>query len=134
MIGRALLVWLLLTGIAFVNGAFRTFILTPATGEAAGHITSTLLLCGLILLVTWLTIGWVNPPTRRAAWAIGILWCVLTVAFEFLAGHYLFGNTWERLLADYDLGRGRVWVLVLPTTLIAPFLMSRLQGRLAGEA
>jgi hypothetical protein len=46
----------------------------------------------------------------------------MTVAFELLAGHYLFGNTWERLLADYNVLRGRIWVLVLITTFLAPRL------------
>jgi hypothetical protein len=51
---------------------------------------------------------------------IGAVWLALTLAFEFLAGHYLFGSSWERLLADYDLLRGRVWILVLLATLFAP--------------
>ena len=37
---------------------------------------------------------------------VGIAWVALTVAFEFLAGHYVFGNSWEKLLADYNVLRG----------------------------
>jgi hypothetical protein len=48
------------------------------------------------------------------------VWLLLTVAFEFLAGHYLFGHAWDRLLADYNLAGGRIWVLVLATTMFAP--------------
>ena len=48
---------------------------------------------------------------------------MLTLAFEFLAGHFLFRNTWERLLADYNLAQGRVWILVLVTTLVTPVLV-----------
>jgi hypothetical protein len=40
--------------------------------------------------------------------------------FELLAGHYVFGNSWEKLLADYNLFRGRIWVLVLIVILFAP--------------
>jgi hypothetical protein len=47
----------------------------------------------------------------------------LTVGFEFLAGHYLFGNPWRRLLEDYNVVRGRVWMLVLLTTALAPLLI-----------
>jgi hypothetical protein len=50
---------------------------------------------------------------------VGIAWLLLTVAFEFLAGHYLFHNPWARLLEDYNVFRGRIWVLVLLTTLVA---------------
>ena len=41
-------------------------------------------------------------------------------AFEFLAGHFLFGNPWSMRVADYNLAAGRVWVLVLLATLVAP--------------
>jgi hypothetical protein len=44
-------------------------------------------------------------------------------AFEFLAGHCLFGNPWSRLLdEDYDVFRARVWVLALLTTAAAPLV------------
>lgn len=65
----------------------------------------------LILAITFVAMPW-----------IGALWVAMTVAFELLAGHYLFGNTWERLLADYNVLRGRIWVLVLITTFLAPRL------------
>ena len=50
------------------------------------------------------------------------MWLALTVSFEFLGGHFLFGQPWQRLLADYDLLDGRVWVLVLVVTALAPRL------------
>ena len=58
---------------------------------------------------------------------IGAGWVVLTLAFEFLAGHYLFANSWERLLADYNVAQGRIWILVLITTLLAPVVVYRLR-------
>jgi len=59
---------------------------------------------------------------------IGVLWLVLTLAFEFLAGHYVFGNPWSRLWTDYDVLRGRIWILVLVTTLVAPVIAARIRG------
>jgi hypothetical protein len=52
----------------------------------------------------------------------------LTLAFEFLAGHYLFGNPWSKLLADYNLLRGHIWVLVLITTAFGPLLSAYGRG------
>jgi hypothetical protein len=37
----------------------------------------------------------------------------------------VFGNTWERLLADYDVLRGRIWVLVLLANLVSPVWVFR---------
>ena len=51
---------------------------------------------------------------------VGTVWVALTVAFEFVAGHYVFGNSWERLIADYNVFRGRIWILVLLMNLFAP--------------
>jgi hypothetical protein len=50
---------------------------------------------------------------------VGLYWLLLTVAFEFLGGHYLFGKSWENLPADYNLMRGRVWVAVLVATAVS---------------
>jgi hypothetical protein len=58
----------------------------------------------------------------------------LTAAFELLFGRYVAGASWESLLADYDLRRGRLWPLVLVTLLLAPWLVSLARhGRGAAE-
>ena len=120
MILRALLAWLALCAVAVANGTVRQFLLLPAVGSYAGHVISSVTLSLLILLVAWLSIRWIGPATVRQAWLVGFLWLSATVAFEFLAGHYLFRNPWPKLLADYDVRQGRVWVVVLVATLLAP--------------
>lgn len=122
MLLRALVVWCLLLVAAVANGAFREALLVPRLGNLAGHVVSTLLLCALIVAIAWFTIDWVSPDRIAAALTIGALWLVLTVAFEFGAGHYLLGRPWEILLADYDVLHGRVWPLVLVFTLLAPLV------------
>ena len=37
----------------------------------------------------------------------------MTVAFEFGFGHFVAGHSWQRLLGDYNLLEGRVWLLFL---------------------
>lgn len=120
MIRRALLVWVALCLVAIVNGTFRQFVLLPGVGAYAGHVLSSVTLSLLILLVARLSIRWIHPTTARAAWAIGVCWLTATVVFEFVAGHYLFHHPWSKLLADYDVRQGRVWVVVLVATLVAP--------------
>lgn len=114
--------------VAIANGAFREAVLRPRLGEPAGRIISTLMLCALILLIAVLSIGWIGPATVGQAFVVGLVWLGLTLAFEFLAGHYLFGDPWEKLLADYNILRGRLWVLVPITTLLAPWLAARIRG------
>lgn len=129
MITRALLAWLALLLFAILNGALRQAILIPYFGERAGQIVSTLLLSAIILGAAWVLLPWIHPRTGRDAWIVGALWLVLTVAFEFLGGHYLFGDPWEELLAAYNLAQGQIWVLVLITTLVAPVVVFPLRAR-----
>lgn len=128
MIYRALAIWIVLLLLASANGALREGWLIPAMGETAGRAASTILLSAIILALTWLTIGWIRPLTPGDAWWVGALWVALTLAFEFLAGHHLFGNAWEQLLEDYNVLGGRIWVFVLVTTAIAPWLAARARG------
>lgn len=130
MILRALAVWLLLLILAVLNGGLRDTQLSPRLGDTVGRGISTLLLCGLIVLATWLTIGWIRPGGSREALAVGALWVALTLAFEFGVGHYGFGKPWPELLADYDLSRGRIWITVLVVTLLAPWWTARSRGLL----
>jgi len=124
---RALLAWLVLLALAVVNGAARETWLIPRIGGSAGHAASSLSLSALIFLLSWVAIGWINPATARDAFLIGLAWLALTLAFEFIAGHYVFRKPWNELLADYDVLSGRMWVIVLVTTTLAPLLTANMR-------
>jgi hypothetical protein len=133
MLLRGLLVWCVLLAAAIVNGSVRVAWLVPRTGETIGHVLSTLTLSAAILIIAWLTIGWIAPATPREALALGALWLAMTLAFEFGAGHYLFRTPWDVLLQDYDVSRGRVWPLVLAVTAAAPLAAAVGRGLLRSE-
>jgi len=122
---RSLVVWCAFVVLAVINGSFRDAVLTPRLGEHESHVIGTITLCTAILIVTWLTINWMRPAKSTDALLIGGVWVLMTVGFEFLVGHYVFGTSWARLLADYDLLGGRVWLLVLATVAFAPLTMAR---------
>jgi hypothetical protein len=122
MAGRALIVWGALLVVAIANGLVRVAWIIPRVGDQRGHQISTLTLSASILLVTFLTIAWLRPASRMDALAIGAMWVAMTLAFEFLGGHYLFGKSWDALLAEYNLLAGRIWILVLLVTAAAPLM------------
>jgi hypothetical protein len=128
VIVRALAVWGLLLVLAVLNGGVRDTWLSPVLGDTIGRAISSVLLALLILLATWLTIRWIGPTTPGQAMMVGALWVGLTLAFEFGVGHYGFGKSWAELLADYDLLRGRIWILVLLATFVAPMLTFTRRG------
>jgi hypothetical protein len=128
MLLRATLIWLGILVLASLNGAVRDLVLAPQLGDPLARAISTLVLCGLILLVTWRSIRWIAPRCQRDALIVGLLWVLWTLGFEFLAGRYLFVKSWATLLEDYDLSRGRIWILALLTTFAAPVLLARTAG------
>ena len=128
MIVRAIVVWFILVVTAIANGSFRVSVLIPRIGERAGHVVSTILLCIEILLVSWLTIRWIMPETPARAALVGGIWLAMTLVFEFGFGHYVAHKSWSELLADYDVLRGRIWVLVLVTTFASPWIVGRVRG------
>ncbi len=90
-----------------------------------GHVVSTMLLSGLIVAVAGVTVAWIAPAASRAAFAVGILWMALTLAFEFGAGYWLFHKPLAELVYDYNLTRGRIWPLVLVATVLSPVLVGK---------
>ena len=129
MVGRAAVVWFGIMLLAILNGAARDILFVSRMGDLAARALSCLTLSALIAGVTWVSLRWIGPASSVDAWRIGAVWLVMTLAFEFIAGHYLFGTPWPALLADYDLLAGRLWVVVLAITLAAPALIFTL-GRI----
>ena len=126
---RAFLAWLAILVLAILNGGLREGVLIPHLGEQVGRVLSPALLALLVAAAAWPAVPWIRPADLRGAWGVGLFWLGLTLAFEFLAGHYLFGDSWERLLAEYDVSKGRLWVLVPITTLLAPVVVQALRSR-----
>ena len=125
---KAFAVWLLLMTTAIANGLVRERLLVPRLGTGTAHDASTALLCLLVFAITLATIGWIAPRSAAGAIAVGTLWLVLVLLFEFGFGHFVAGRTWSELFADYDLTRGRVWLAVPLVTWMAPFLTTRLRA------
>lgn len=120
--------WLGLLAIAMANGALREGLYAAQMTELAAHQLSTLL--GLLLFtlyIGWFTVRWPLPSAGLAV-GVGALWLGLTLAFEFGFFHYVMGRPWSRLLRDYDLSAGRLWVLIPIWTAMAPFVFYRLRG------
>ncbi len=123
-------VWLVLTVLAVLNGTLRNYTYARALGEYAGHVLSSLIFVAVVFAVTYafLRLARVDYGTGDLL-AVGGIWLALTVAFEFLFGHYVVGHPWSRLLADYNIVKGRAWTLVLLAVFLAPLVAGNLVRR-----
>lgn len=116
--------WGLLVVFAILNAGLRQGVLIPSLGETAGRALSSVTLSAMILVIAFAFLNWSDiQRSSTDLWLMGVIWLVLTVLFEFGFGHFVMGNSWDALLADYNIFEGRIWALVLVATLVGPRLM-----------
>lgn len=123
MISQSFLYWVLLIPIAIGNGSFREFVIAKRVPELRAHQLSTITGLTLFTVYYWILSYFWKLSSYPEAIAIGFLWLALTVLFEFVFGHYVMKHPWSRLLADYNLAKGRLWVLVLVWTFLGPAMV-----------
>jgi hypothetical protein len=119
--------WAPMVVIAVANGAVREAWYGRYVTELRAHQISTgsgLLLLGAYI---WVVIRLWPPESPTEAIVVGLIWLILTIAFEFLFGHYVAGHSWSRLFRDYNVVAGRVWTLVVVWVAVAPYVVLRLQ-------
>jgi hypothetical protein len=124
---RSFLVWLLFIPLAIANGALRDLVLTPALGDTLGRAVSSLTLSLLILGLTLLLVKRLGVNTRVGYLVVGLFWLILTLLFEVSFFVLVMGHPLDELLKDYDIFRGRLWLIVLVTTFFAPLLASKMR-------
>lgn len=125
MILRYILAWIPMIFIGIINGIVRESTYGKYLDELRAHQVSTITGVLLFGFYIWgLTRLWsIESPAQ--ALTIGFIWLGLTVVFEFTFGHYIAGHSWSRLLSDYNILAGRVWIVVLIWIAIAPLLFYR---------
>jgi hypothetical protein len=127
MIWKNVLSWFGLLVIAMINGAIRDFVYKSYVGDLAAHQISCVTGIGLFAIAIWYFCKLWPLASSQQAWMVGFIWLAMTVSFEFLFFHYARGVPWNVLLHDYDIFQGRLWILVLIWTTIAPWVMWRLK-------
>jgi hypothetical protein len=95
---RGLLVFLLIMAVETVHGVLRGLFLVPRVGEEAAALIGWPAGLLIVLLVSYLAIGWTGLRTRGGLLRLGAVWAVLTVAFEVMIG-LLRGMGAEAILA-----------------------------------
>ena len=122
MLVRYLLSWFLLAIVAVANGVIREFIYGKHVSELLAHQISTgtgILFTGLLM---WGLSSFWPIESFGQAWIIGACWFFATIAFEFGFGYFVAGHSWRKLLSDYNIFHGRVWLLFLVWITIMPYV------------
>ena len=126
MIFKYSLAWIPMVFLAIVNGALRELTYGRAMPEVRAHQVSVV--TGILFFgaYTWLlSFKWPLQSSEQAT-IIGFLWLALTVAFEFVFGHYVMHHPWSGLLHEYNILAGRLWILVLLAVTFLPLVVFKI--------
>ncbi|MDY6896123.1 MAG: hypothetical protein SVO01_12035 [Thermotogota bacterium] len=118
--------WFLFMLLAIINAGIREGIYTSFLDELRAHQLSTITLMIIFLIGAYLVLRFSQLHlSDQQALIMGSIWMIMTLCFEFIAGHFLFGNSWEKLFADYNILKGRIWILIPITTFLSPYLVNK---------
>ena len=79
--------------------------------------------------IVTLTIRWLPPAGTRRLVSVGVVWVVLTVAFEVSLGRGLLGYSWHRLASDYNMREGGLLPIGLAVMVLSPVIATWLRAR-----
>lgn len=125
MIWRYILAWIPMVFIGIINGVIRQVTYGKYFSELRAHQVSTATGVLLLGLYIWAIAHLWSFDSPKQAISVGLLWLGLTVIFEFTFGHFVAGHSWSKLLSDYNILAGQIWLVVLIWVAIAPWLFSR---------
>jgi hypothetical protein len=123
---KYLLAWIPMVLIGVANGIARVSTYGKHMSDLKAHQVSTLTGVVLMGIYIYAVSRFFEFESGRQALLVGVMWLLMTVAFEFGFGHYVAGHEWGRLFSDYDLAAGRLWTVFLLWVLVAPYVFFRL--------
>ncbi len=129
IISKSVGIWLLIVVAAIINGAVRDKLLTPWLGAEISLPFSGITLSALVLVITYGALAIFGKVKARVYIFIGLLWLVLTLAFEYLFGHFVLGKSWYEISQVLNVRNGNLFSIVLLITAASPWLVAKLKGR-----
>lgn len=125
--------WVVLFGVAFVNGALRAVVYGPIVGEPWAHHLSVVTGVLLIGFTLWLLHSKWPFTSRQQAATSGLFWMILTEFFEVSMVVGFMKKSWTDFLQMHQLLQGESWLIFLLWIGIAPSLLYWWQHQRSGK-
>jgi uncharacterized protein YneF (UPF0154 family) len=128
IITRAIAVWLVLIVAEILHGIARGIFLVPHVGELRSSQIGVFTGSMIILVIAVAFVRWIDATRTSYLLAVGLLWLVLTLAFEVAFGRFVVGASWERLAADYNLLEGGLLPFGMLVLMLSPLIAAKVRG------
>ncbi|HCS55811.1 MAG TPA: hypothetical protein DIW81_30190 [Planctomycetaceae bacterium] len=127
-LGRVFVIWLILIAAEIIHGILRAVTLAPLVGEFRSNQIGVFTGSVIILVIAYLTIRWIGAKQPRELLLVGLVWWLLTVAFEVMFGRIVMGMSWERIASDYNIFEGGLMPLGLLVLFLSPMIALKLRS------
>ena len=128
LLARILITWVLFLPVPVVNGILRETWYKAIIGTVAAHVIGVIIISAVFLGYAYVSLrSQVALLSSSQLWLIGFIWFILTLLFEFGIG-IAEGRSWNYMLADYKIWKGRIWPLVLAIVFLSPMIVQWLVG------
>ena len=128
IVARALAVWLLIILAEILHGIARGILLVPQVGEfrssQIGVFTGSLIILAVVLVF----VKRLGASRKSDLLMVGLIWLILTLAFEVIFGRFVMGVSWERLAVDYNIPEGGLLPFGMILLALSPLIAGKLQG------
>jgi len=128
LLARILITWVLFLPVPVVNGILRETWYKAIIGTVAADVIGVIIISAVFLGYAYVSLrSQVALLSSSQLWLIGFIWFILTLLFEFGIG-IAEGRSWNYMLADYKIWKGRIWPLVLAIVFLSPMIVRWLVG------
>jgi hypothetical protein len=131
---RAFVVWLILLVVESAHGIARRLIVEPLVGDFSARQIAVFSGSALILMVTYVFIDWIAAKNTLQLTIAGVLWVLLTLAFEIGVGRFVLDYSWGRVLSDFNIAEGGLLGAGLLIMGLAPRITASLRRVRASKA
>jgi hypothetical protein len=122
---KLLTAWLIILPFMIANGILREMVIEQVVPPLVAEAISVAIGIAIVIALTRRLLHPLAGKPVSALVRASLTLVLLTVAFEFLFGHYVDRRSWSDLVANYAIWNGRLWPLALATIAFTPFLWGR---------
>ena len=125
---RAFIIWAIIAILEMLQGILRAKLLAPRTGDLRSRQIGVFTGSIIFFAVTMATLDWIGVASPTQAFAVGGLWLICMLVFEFSVGHFIFHFSWKWLLNDFNLLKGRLLALGMIFLAMSPYLAGKIRN------